>query len=47
MPVRDAAEAIHRAVQLVADSVPRAIGVPSEQTQVITPGHGAPPGHAR
>ncbi|MGW6360758.1 helix-hairpin-helix domain-containing protein [Streptomyces sp. NPDC055092] len=44
VPVRDAAEAIHRAVQLVADSVPRAIGVPSEQTQVITPGHGGAAG---
>ncbi|MFJ3196148.1 helix-hairpin-helix domain-containing protein [Streptomyces griseoviridis] len=40
VPVRDAGEAVHRAVQLVADSVPRAIGVPAEQTQVITPGHG-------
>jgi helix-hairpin-helix protein/UvrD-like helicase family protein len=40
VPVRDAAEAVHRAVQLVADSVPRALGVPSEQTQVVTTGHG-------
>ncbi|UOB13985.1 ATP-binding domain-containing protein [Streptomyces sp. HP-A2021] len=40
VPVRDAGEAVHRAVQLVVDSVPRAIGVPAEQTQVITPGHG-------
>ncbi|MFI0966818.1 helix-hairpin-helix domain-containing protein [Streptomyces sp. NPDC021080] len=40
VPVRDAGEAVHRTVQLVADSVPRAIGVPTEQTQVITPGHG-------
>ncbi|MCQ4214077.1 helix-hairpin-helix domain-containing protein [Streptomyces longispororuber] len=39
VPVRDGAEAIHRTVQLVADSVPRAIGVPTEETQVITPGH--------
>ncbi|MGY0487558.1 helix-hairpin-helix domain-containing protein [Streptomyces sp. WG-D5] len=44
VPVRDPAEAIHRTVQLVADSVPRAIGVPSEQTQVITPGHGGAAG---
>ncbi|MEU6659243.1 helix-hairpin-helix domain-containing protein [Streptomyces sp. NPDC046821] len=44
VPVRDAAEAIHRTVQLVADSVPRAIGIPSEQTQVITPGHGGAAG---
>ncbi|MFI1258403.1 helix-hairpin-helix domain-containing protein [Streptomyces netropsis] len=40
VPVRDAGEAVHRTVQLVADSVPRAIGVPAEHTQVITPGHG-------
>ncbi|GAA2222809.1 helix-hairpin-helix domain-containing protein [Streptomyces nogalater] len=40
VPVRDAGEAVHRTVQLVADSVPRAIGVPADQTVVITPGHG-------
>ncbi|MFF9818886.1 helix-hairpin-helix domain-containing protein [Streptomyces sp. NPDC014006] len=40
VPVRDAGEAVHRTVQLVADSVPRALGVPPEQTVVITPGHG-------
>ncbi|MGV9243515.1 helix-hairpin-helix domain-containing protein [Streptomyces sp. NPDC003710] len=44
VPVRDAGEAVHRTVQLVADSVPRAIGVPSEETQVITPGHGGAAG---
>ncbi|WP_306336196.1 helix-hairpin-helix domain-containing protein [Streptomyces sp. KL118A] len=44
VPVRDPAEAIHRTVQLVADSVPRAIGVPAGQTQVITPGHGGAAG---
>jgi ATP-dependent exoDNAse (exonuclease V) alpha subunit len=42
--VRDAGEAVHRTVQLVADSVPRAIGVPPEETQVITPGHGGAAG---
>lgn len=40
VPVRDAGEAVHRTVQLVADSVPRAFGVPPEETVVITPGHG-------
>ncbi|MFJ7150003.1 helix-hairpin-helix domain-containing protein [Streptomyces sp. NPDC100445] len=40
VPVRDAGEAVHRTVQLVADSVPRAIGVPADRTVVITPGHG-------
>ncbi|MGA5167922.1 MULTISPECIES: ATP-dependent DNA helicase [Streptomyces] len=40
VPVRDAGEAVHRTVQLVADSVPRAFGVPAEETRVITVGHG-------
>ena len=44
VPVRDAGEAVHRTVQLVADSVPRAIGIPTGQTQVITPGHGGAAG---
>ncbi|WP_327436219.1 ATP-binding domain-containing protein [Streptomyces sp. NBC_01201] len=44
VPVRDAGEAVHRTVQLVADSVPRVIGVPSSDTQVITVGHGGSAG---
>ncbi len=44
VPVRDAGEAVHRTVQLVADSVPRALGVPADQTQVITVGHGGAAG---
>uniref|UniRef100_UPI000A898604 helix-hairpin-helix domain-containing protein n=1 Tax=Actinacidiphila guanduensis TaxID=310781 RepID=UPI000A898604 len=44
VPVRDPREAVHRAVQLVADSVPRAFGIPPEQTQVITAAHGGPAG---
>ncbi|WP_406348848.1 helix-hairpin-helix domain-containing protein [Streptomyces sp. NBC_00144] len=44
VPVQNAGEAVHRTVQLVADSVPRAIGVPVSDTQVITPGHGGPAG---
>ena len=44
VPVQDAGEAVHRTVQLVADSVPRAIGVPSEHTLVVTPGHGGAAG---
>jgi hypothetical protein len=44
VPVRDAGEAVHRTVQLVVDSVPRAIGVPAEQTTVVTPGHGGAAG---
>ncbi|MFG3124655.1 helix-hairpin-helix domain-containing protein [Streptomyces sp. NPDC048201] len=44
VPVRDAGEAVHRTVQLVADSVPRAFGVRPEETVVITPGHGGAAG---
>ncbi|MFC5896483.1 helix-hairpin-helix domain-containing protein [Streptomyces ramulosus] len=44
VPVRDAREAVHRTVQLVADSVPRALGVPPRETQVITVGHGGSAG---
>ncbi|MGV9314447.1 AAA family ATPase [Streptomyces sp. NPDC003691] len=44
VPVRDAGEAVHRTVQLVADSIPRAIGVPADRTQVITPAHGGSAG---
>ncbi|MFI9074935.1 helix-hairpin-helix domain-containing protein [Streptomyces sioyaensis] len=44
VPVRDAKEAVHRTVQLVADSVPRALGVPTDRTQVITVGHGGAAG---
>ncbi|MFF4646404.1 ATP-binding domain-containing protein [Streptomyces sp. NPDC001389] len=44
VPVRDAGEAVHRTVQLVADSVPRAFGIPAEAVQVVTPGHGGPAG---
>ncbi|MGW6824128.1 ATP-dependent DNA helicase [Streptomyces sp. NPDC055005] len=44
VPVRDAGEAVHRTVQLVAESVPRAFGVPADDVQVITPGHGGSAG---
>ncbi|MFE2131050.1 ATP-binding domain-containing protein [Streptomyces amritsarensis] len=44
VPVQDAGEAVHRAVQLVAESVPRAFGIPADGVQVITPGHGGPAG---
>ncbi|MET7504197.1 helix-hairpin-helix domain-containing protein [Streptomyces microflavus] len=44
VPVRDAGEAIHRTVQLVADSVPRAFSIPATDTQVITVGHGGAAG---
>ncbi|MFJ3329310.1 helix-hairpin-helix domain-containing protein [Streptomyces griseus] len=44
VPVRDAGEAVHRTVQLVADSVPRAFSIPAEEAQVITVGHGGAAG---
>ncbi|MFE4862327.1 helix-hairpin-helix domain-containing protein [Streptomyces sp. NPDC056670] len=44
VPVRDAGEAVHRCVQLLADSIPRAFGIPAEQVQVITVGHGGSAG---
>ncbi|WP_399129756.1 ATP-binding domain-containing protein [Actinacidiphila sp. ITFR-21] len=40
VPVRDPQEALLRTVQLVADSVPRVIGVPADRTQVIALAHG-------
>ncbi|MYZ40641.1 MULTISPECIES: ATP-dependent RecD-like DNA helicase, partial [unclassified Streptomyces] len=44
VPVRDAGEAVHRTVQLVAESVPRAFGTAAGETQVITVGHGGAAG---
>ncbi|MFD7624703.1 helix-hairpin-helix domain-containing protein [Streptomyces sp. NPDC059851] len=44
VPVRDAGEAVHRTVQLVAESVPRAFGIGADGIQVITPAHGGPSG---
>jgi exodeoxyribonuclease V alpha subunit len=43
VPASAPAEAVHRAVQLVTDSIPRAIGVPTDQVQVVVP---APQGEA-
>ena len=44
VPVRDPGEAVHRTVQLVTDSIPRAFGLAAGEAQVITPGHGGPAG---
>ncbi|WP_461032309.1 helix-hairpin-helix domain-containing protein [Streptomyces mayteni] len=44
VPVRDPGEAVHRAVQLVTDSIPRAFGLAAGEVQVITPAHGGPAG---
>jgi exodeoxyribonuclease V alpha subunit len=39
VPARGSAEAAHRVVQLVTDSIPRALGIATEQVQVVTPVH--------
>ncbi|WP_130796964.1 ATP-binding domain-containing protein [Streptomyces otsuchiensis] len=44
VPVRDPGEALHRAVQLVTESIPRAFGGHPSQTAVITAAHGGPVG---
>jgi exodeoxyribonuclease V alpha subunit len=36
---RGSAEAAHRVAQLVTDSIPRVLGIPVEQVQVVTPVH--------
>jgi exodeoxyribonuclease V alpha subunit len=36
---RGSAEAAHRVTQLVTDSIPRALGIPTDQVQVVTPVH--------
>ena len=41
---RDAEETAHRALQLVGDSIPRALGIAAGQVRVLTPGHGGPAG---
>jgi exodeoxyribonuclease V alpha subunit len=38
------AEAAHRVVQLVTDSVPRVLGIPAGEVQVVTPVHRGPAG---
>ncbi|BFV55925.1 helix-hairpin-helix domain-containing protein [Kitasatospora sp. CMC57] len=40
LTAKDGAEAVHRAVQLLTDSIPRALGIPAEQVVLLTPGHG-------
>jgi exodeoxyribonuclease V alpha subunit len=44
VPAAGSAEAAHRAVQLVTDSIPRALGIPAEDVQVVTPVHKGPAG---
>jgi exodeoxyribonuclease V alpha subunit len=44
VPARQSAEAAHRVVQLVTDSIPRALGIPAADVQVVTPVHRGPAG---
>jgi exodeoxyribonuclease V alpha subunit len=44
VPARGGDEAARRAVQLVTDSIPRALGIPAEEVQVVTPVHRGPAG---
>ena len=41
---RDTEETAHRALQLVGDSIPRALGIPAGEVRVLTPGHGGAAG---
>ena len=40
LTAKDGGEAVHRAIQLLTDSIPRALGIPVEQVVLLTPGHG-------
>lgn len=44
VPTRGSAEAAHRVVQLVTDSIPRALSIPAAAVQVVTPVHRGPAG---
>ncbi|MFJ5926197.1 helix-hairpin-helix domain-containing protein [Kitasatospora sp. NPDC092948] len=44
LTAKDGGEAVHRAVQLLTDSIPRALSIPAEQTVLLTPGHAGPAG---
>ncbi|MEN3359647.1 MAG: exodeoxyribonuclease alpha subunit [Mycobacteriales bacterium] len=44
VPATGSAEAAHRTVQLVTDSIPRALGIPADEVQVVTPVHRGPAG---
>jgi exodeoxyribonuclease V alpha subunit len=39
VPVTSSQQAAHRVIQLVTDSIPRALGIPAADVQVITPVH--------
>jgi exodeoxyribonuclease V alpha subunit len=44
VPARSSQEAAKRVVQLVTDSIPRALGIPADDVQVVTPVHRGPAG---
>lgn len=44
VPARGSAESAHRVVQLMTDSIPRALGIEPDQIQVVTPVHRGPAG---
>ncbi|MGY1603944.1 AAA family ATPase [Geodermatophilus sp. SYSU D00815] len=44
VPAQGSAEAARRVVQLVTDSIPRALGIPAASVQVVTPVHRGPAG---
>ncbi|KQC36831.1 AAA family ATPase [Frankia sp. ACN1ag] len=44
VPSSSSGEAAHRTVQLVTDSIPRALGIPVADIQVVTPVHAGPAG---
>jgi exodeoxyribonuclease V alpha subunit len=44
VPAGSSEEAAHRTVQLVGDSIPRVLGVPASDVQVVTPVHRGPAG---
>lgn len=46
VPARGSALAAHRTVQLVTDSIPRALGIPAAEVQVVTPVHSGAAGTA-
>jgi len=44
VPAAGPAQAVHRAVQLVTDSIPRALGIPAAEVQVVAPASGGEAG---
>ncbi|MEO6501284.1 MAG: AAA family ATPase, partial [Jatrophihabitantaceae bacterium] len=44
VPARGSADCAHRVVQLMTDSIPRALGIDADQIQVVTPVHRGPAG---